>query len=49
MSEVYGIMAEFKSSQHIYEATGKLPRRGLRLLKKWDTYTPFPVHGLDKQ
>jgi len=49
MSEVYGMMAEFKSSQHIYEATGKIRDAGYGSSGKWDTYTPFPVHGLDRQ
>jgi hypothetical protein len=46
MSELFGIMAEFKSAQHIYEAAGKVREAGY---KAWDTYTPFPVHGLDAQ
>jgi hypothetical protein len=49
MSEVYGIMAEFKSAQHIYEATGKLREAGFDRSNAWDTYTPFPVHGLEAQ
>lgn len=49
MSETYGIMAEFKSAQHIYEATAKLRDAGYGGSKHWDTFTPFPVHNLDKQ
>jgi hypothetical protein len=46
MSEVFGIMAEFKSPHDIFEAAGKIRDAGF---KRWDTFTPFPVHGLDQQ
>jgi len=49
MSEVYGIMAEFKSPHDIYEAAGQLRAAGYDCSKKWDAYTPFPVHGIEKQ
>jgi len=45
MSKVYGIMAEFKGPHDIYTAAEKLRDAGYR---RWDTFTPFPVHGLDK-
>jgi hypothetical protein len=44
--EIFGIMAEFKSAHDIYEGAARLRDAGF---KKWDTFTPFPVHGLDKQ
>jgi len=44
--EIFGIMAEFKTPHDIYEASAKLRDAGF---KKWDTFTPFPVHGLEKQ
>lgn len=49
MSEVYGIIAEFKSPHDIYEAAGKLRAAGYDCSSKWDAYVPFPVHGLEKQ
>jgi hypothetical protein len=45
VSKVYGILAEFKTPHDIYHAAEKLRDTGYT---KWDTFTPFPVHGLDK-
>lgn len=45
MSKVYGILAEFKTPHDIYAAAVKLRAAGYT---RWDTFTPFPVHGLDK-
>jgi hypothetical protein len=47
--EIFGIMAEYKNPHDIYEAAGKFRDAGYGCSKKWDTYTPFPVHGLEKQ
>jgi hypothetical protein len=41
---VYGYLAEFKSASALYKAAEKVRDAGFR---KWDCYTPFPVHGLD--
>jgi len=49
MSDVFGIMAEYKTPHDIYEACGEFRDAGYSCSSKWDTYTPFPVHGLDKQ
>ncbi len=42
----YGLAANFDSAQAIYEAAGKIREKGYTL---WECYTPFMVHGLDKQ
>ncbi len=44
-NKLWGIMAEFNSSALIYKACKKVNSMGY---KKWDSHTPFPVHGLDK-
>ena len=41
---VYGYLAEFKSASALYKAAAKVRDAGFR---KWDCYTPYPVHGLD--
>ena len=41
---VYGILAEYSDPAVLIEACKKVRDAGF---KKWDTYTPFPVHGLD--
>jgi hypothetical protein len=40
-----GILAEYDSPQAIYHACEKIRDKGFR---RFDSYTPFPVHGLDK-
>ena len=42
---VFGYLAEFKSASALYKAAEKLRDAGFR---KWDCYTPYPVHGLDE-
>ena len=41
----WGLLAEYASPAAIYEACEKVRDAGY---KRWDSYTPFPVHGLDK-
>lgn len=41
---VYGYLAEFKSASALYKAAEKVRDAGFR---KWDCYSPYPVHGLD--
>jgi hypothetical protein len=41
----YGLMAEFDSPAAILHAAEKIRDAGYR---RWDTFTPFPVHGMDK-
>jgi hypothetical protein len=42
---VYGYLAEFKSASALYKAAEQVRDAGFR---KWDCYTPYPVHGLDE-
>lgn len=42
---VYGIMAEFADPTAILHAAKKVRDAGYR---KWDVYSPFPVHGMDE-
>ena len=41
---VYGYLAEFKSASALYKAAEKVRDAGV---KKWDCYSPYPIHGLD--
>ncbi len=41
----YGLLAEYTTAAEIYHACEKVRDAGYA---KWDAYTPFPVHGLDK-
>lgn len=42
----YALVAEFSNTPCFFEAAAKVRDAGY---KKWDCYTPFPVHGLDDQ
>ena len=41
----YGIIAEFITAADILHAAEKVRDQGFR---KWDVFTPFPIHGMDK-
>src|SRR5580692_2711937 len=41
----YGIIAEFDTPADIMHAAEKVRDAGFR---KWDVFTPFPIHGMDK-
>lgn len=41
---VFGILAEYSDPAVLIKAAEKVRDAGF---KKWDTYTPFPVHGID--
>src|SRR3974377_1147598 len=41
----YGMVAEFTSAASVLHAAEKVRDAGFR---KWDVFTPFPVHGMDK-
>jgi hypothetical protein len=43
-SRPFGLMARFKTAADIYHAAERVRDEGFR---KWDVYTPFPVHGMD--
>ncbi len=44
-SELYGILAEFKNPKALIDASKKVVEAGY---DKFDTYAPFPIHGIDK-
>ncbi len=41
----WGVLAEFEDEEALLSTCRQLRDRGFRL---WDTYTPFPIHGLDE-
>jgi hypothetical protein len=41
---LYGLGAEFHSAAALLEAAKKIYAHGF---KKWDVYSPFPIHGMD--
>lgn len=43
--QIYGIIAEFETPAATIRAAEKVRDAGFR---KWDVFTPFPVHGMDK-
>ena len=42
---IYGIIAEFDTPADAMHAAEQVRDSGFR---KWDVYTPYPVHGMDK-
>jgi hypothetical protein len=44
-AKVHGIMAEYTTPADAMHAAEKVRDAGFR---KWDVFTPFPVHGMDK-
>jgi hypothetical protein len=45
VAKPYALLAEFESTADILGAAQKVRQAGV---KRWDIFTPFPVHGLDK-
>ena len=45
LSQSFGIIAQFDTPADAIHAAEKVRDAGFR---KWDVYTPFPVHGMDK-
>jgi hypothetical protein len=45
MSSAYGLLAEFDTPADLLHAAEKVRDAGF---SKWDCFTPFPVHGLDR-
>jgi hypothetical protein len=43
--EHYGVMAEFRDVDSLLHAAEVVHKSGY---VKWDTYSPFPVHGMDR-
>ena len=44
-AKIHGIMAEYTTPADAMHAAEKVRDAGFR---KWDVFTPFPVHGMDK-
>lgn len=44
-AQAFGLLAEFETTQELYHACETVRDEGF---SRWDAYTPFPVHGLDK-
>jgi mono/diheme cytochrome c family protein len=42
--ELHGILAEYDTPDQLIDAATKVRKAGF---EKWDTYSPFPVHGID--
>ena len=42
---LYGIMAEYRNPKELIDAARKVNQSGFT---KFDTYSPFPIHGMDK-
>ncbi len=45
MPDAYGLLAEFATPADLLHAAEKVRDAGFT---KWDAFTPFPVHGLDR-
>lgn len=43
--QIYGLLAQFETVPEVYQACEKVRDKGFL---KWDAYSPFPIHGLDK-
>ena len=43
--KLYGILAEFKNPKALVDVSKKVVEAGY---DKFDTYSPFPIHGIDK-
>jgi mono/diheme cytochrome c family protein len=44
-AELHGILAEYDTPDQLISAAEKVKKAGF---EKWDTYSPFPVHGIDQ-
>src|SRR5437867_3725430 len=42
--KVYAIAAEYSSASELYEAAKRVRDAGF---KRWDVFSPFPIHGMD--
>ena len=43
--KVYAMAAEYPSAAALYEAAKQVRDAGF---KRWDVYSPFPIHGMDQ-
>lgn len=44
-NNIYGILAEFRNPKELVDAAEKIKEAGY---KDFDTYAPFPIHGMEK-
>jgi hypothetical protein len=44
-TKIYGLLAEFDSPGALLRAAEQVRAKGYQ---RWDAFTPFPIHGLDK-
>lgn len=44
-SKTFGVLAEFANPADVTHAAEKVRDKGY---KKWDVYSPFPIHGIDR-
>lgn len=42
---IYGVLAEFKNPKELVDAASAVEKSGYN---KYDTYAPFPIHGMEK-
>ena len=42
---VYAMGAEYQSAAALYQAAERVRDAGFR---RWDVYSPFPIHGMDE-
>src|SRR5438874_8486417 len=45
IAKSYGVIAEFETAAEIVRAAATVRDTGFR---RWDVFTPFPVHGMDR-
>lgn len=44
-TDLYGVLAEFRNPKELVDISRLVNRSGY---KKFDTFSPFPIHGIDK-
>lgn len=44
-NNIYGVLAEFKNPKELVDAASTVEKSGYN---KYDTYAPFPIHGMEK-
>jgi hypothetical protein len=44
-NDLYGVIAEFRNPKELVDVAKTMSKSGFR---KFDTFSPFPIHGMDK-
>lgn len=44
-NNIHGVLAEFRNPKELVDATATVEKSGYN---KYDTYAPFPIHGMEK-